>query len=187
VAKRYKADDVFPLPKLKMAQEGTLVAGIGRPAPVIRYQESPRTNAIIAAELEVRRIMRNPLELAPNGHLFPVELRWSKVEQVQGYVDIVLSWPWDHWRTGPAWPVKVEWDDWPNPHYESGIIHLPKAAPWTLRELIVLHELAHHFTQGQLHELAWVRAFLDLTSTCMDPIVGQLLRTHFNQQGIATG
>lgn len=189
MTKRYKAADVFPLPRFKTEREqGGLVAGVGRPAPLVRYQENTRESGIYAAELEVRRIMRNPTKLAPNGHLglYPVELLWTTAEQVQGYLDIVLSWPWDRWRTGPAWPMKAEWDDWPTPHYRSGIIYLPKVAPWCLRELVVLHEVAHHFTQGQVHGPAWVQAFLDLLGTCMAPTVAQLMRDHLNQNGIPT-
>lgn len=188
MTKQFKADDVFPLKQFRMGPQHPRV-GVGRVAPLVRYQQSVRQTGIYTAELEVRRIMRNPRELAPNGHLglYPVELCWTTVEQVQGYLEIVLSWPWDRWRTGKAWPCIAHWDDWPTPHYRSGVICLPKSAPWNLRELVVLHELAHHFTQGQQHGPAWVQAFVDLVSTCIDPIVGQLLRTHFNQQGIATG
>lgn len=113
----------------------------------------------------------------------PPEAKFGSVESVQRYVDDVVA------RVGGR-PVTVR----PRrgvtaAHYESidgrAAIAVPERATWALRELVVLHELAHHLSQADPpHGPVFVATYCELCETIMGPEVGLVLRMVYGKEGV---
>ena len=119
----------------------------------------------------------------------PPEARFGSVEAVQRYVDEVLALP----------SVQRRWPD-PGPltvrarraataaHYESaGVIAVPATTQWALRELVVLHEVAHHLDgggAGPAHGPVFVATFCELATLVMGPEAGHVLRVVYAKEGV---
>ncbi|MGV9799955.1 TIGR04338 family metallohydrolase [Mycobacterium sp. NPDC003449] len=114
----------------------------------------------------------------------PPEARFGSVDAVQRYVDEVLA------RVGGA-PVTVRARRGAAAaHYElidgAAVIAVPERdTTWALRELVILHELAHHLcTESPPHGPAFVAAYCDLCATIMGPEVGLVLRMVYGKEGV---
>lgn len=122
----------------------------------------------------------------------PPEARFGSVAAVQRYVDDVLALP----------GVREQWPD-PAPlrvrarraataaHYESGdgtgVIALPDrdTADWAMRELVVLHEIAHHLCdQPPPHGPGFVATVCALAELVMGPELGYVLRVVYAKEGV---
>ncbi|WP_066900905.1 TIGR04338 family metallohydrolase [Mycolicibacterium houstonense] len=113
----------------------------------------------------------------------PPEAKFGSVESVQRYVDDVVA------RVG-AGPVAVR----PRrgvtaAHYElvdgRAVIAVPERHSWALRELVVLHELAHHVSGADPpHGPDFVATFCELCATVMGPEVGLVLRMVYAKEGV---
>jgi putative metallohydrolase (TIGR04338 family) len=122
----------------------------------------------------------------------PPEGRFGSVASVQRYVDDVLALP----------AVRQHWPEVSPPrvrarraataaHYENrdgaGVIAVPArdTADWALRELVVLHELAHHLCQAQPpHGTEFVATICTLTELVMGPELGHVLRVVYAKEGV---
>lgn len=116
----------------------------------------------------------------------PPEAKFSSVAAVQGYVDRVLSLVGDRW---PAPAVRVRARRGATAaHYESitATIAVPeRQTRWALRELVVLHEIAHHLSpQPPAHGRAFTAAFCELAATVMGPEAGHVLRVVYAKEGV---
>ena len=119
----------------------------------------------------------------------PPESRFASVDAVQSYADRVL---------GPG-AVRVRARAGAGgAHYESGpagpVIAVPagRDGAWALRELVVLHELAHHAVastgaDGAAHGPSFTAAFVDLAARVMGPEAGLALRIVYTESGVAVG
>ncbi len=123
----------------------------------------------------------------------PPEARFGSVESVQRYVDEVLSLP----AVARNWPA-------PGPirirprrsataaHYENtdgcAVIAVPDrtGADWAMRELVVLHEVAHHLCggPGPAHGPEFTATFCALAATVMGPEAGHVLRVVYAKEGV---
>jgi putative metallohydrolase (TIGR04338 family) len=120
----------------------------------------------------------------------PPEGRFGSVDAVQRYVDDVL----DHAAVRARWPqlspvtvrgrrgetaAHYEWA----PH--SATIAVPdRQTTWALRELVVLHELAHHLSQSDPpHGPDFVATFCELAAAVMGAEVGYVLRVVYAKEG----
>jgi putative metallohydrolase (TIGR04338 family) len=122
----------------------------------------------------------------------PPEGRFASVASVQRYVDDVLALP----------GVRQRWPDVSRArvrarraataaHYENrdgaGVIAVPDrdTADWAMRELVVLHEVAHHLC-GQLppHGPEFVATICTLAELVMGPEVGHVLRVVYAKEGV---
>lgn len=121
----------------------------------------------------------------------PPEGRFASVEAAQHYVDDVLALPAVRQR-------------WPDPeavhvrprrgvsaaHYEYAGGDATIAVPdhrtgWALRELVLLHELAHHLERcDPPHGPPFVAAFCELASAVMGPELGYVLRAVYAREGV---
>ncbi|MBM9468485.1 TIGR04338 family metallohydrolase [Nakamurella leprariae] len=141
------------------------------------------------------------VQVAGSTVTLPVERRFASVESVQAYLAAVTALPWIRAR----WPRAVE----PvtvraragagRAHYEraGAVLAVPvgrdaDGRPWALRELVVLHELAHHLAaDDQLrlapHGPAFVGRFLDLVDGVIGPEAAFLLRVTLLQLGAQVG
>ena len=119
----------------------------------------------------------------------PPEARFGSVESVQRYVDEVLSLP----AVAQRWPgtggIRVR----PRrsataAHYENAVIAVPdrSRADWAMRELVVLHEVAHHLCDGPgpAHGPRFTETFCALAAAVMGPEAGHVLRVVYAKEGV---
>jgi putative metallohydrolase (TIGR04338 family) len=122
----------------------------------------------------------------------PPEARFGSVASVQRYVDDVLALP----------AVRQQWPEVSPPrvrarraataaHYENhdgaGVIAVPDrdTADWAMRELVVLHEVAHHLCRAQpAHGAEFVATMCTLTALVMGPELGHVLRVVYAKEGV---
>ncbi|KUI25982.1 TIGR04338 family metallohydrolase [Mycobacterium sp. GA-2829] len=123
----------------------------------------------------------------------PPEGRFASVPSVQAYVDGVLAHPGVAARWPGTGPVAVRARKGVTAaHYESGdrpVIAVPERhTTWALRELVVLHELAHHLSHAEpAHGPAFVAAFCELAEAVMGPEVAHVLRVVYAKEGVRLG
>jgi putative metallohydrolase (TIGR04338 family) len=115
----------------------------------------------------------------------PPEGRFASAAAVQRYVDEVLA------HVGADRPVTVR----PRrgiaaAHYESTDAGPTIAVPdrrgtWALRELVVLHEVAHHLCDAEPpHGPQFVATFCELAEAVMGPEVAHVLRVVYAKEGV---
>ncbi|OBG86219.1 hypothetical protein A5699_22155 [Mycobacterium sp. E802] len=113
----------------------------------------------------------------------PPEAKFGSVESVQRYVDDVVA------RVG-AQPLTVRRRRGATAaHYElidgKAAIAVPEHDTWALRELVILHELAHHLsTDGPAHGADFVATYCELCESVMGPEVGLVLRMVYAKEGV---
>ena len=122
----------------------------------------------------------------------PPEGRFGSVASVQRYVDDVLALPAvrQEWPGASALTVRARRAA-TAAHYENrdgaGVIAVPDrdTADWALRELVVLHEVAHHLCQAQPpHGPEFVATFCALAERVMGPELGHVLRVVYAKEGV---
>ncbi|MGI5222354.1 TIGR04338 family metallohydrolase [Nocardia sp. CA-290969] len=133
----------------------------------------------------------------------PVERKFASVESVQDYCDRVLrlNWVAAKWERA-ALPVKVRARAGTvAAHYESGrdVLAVPVhgrsvtrgGAPWALRELVLLHEIAHHLEPRPdavaAHGPEFCGRYADLVEGVLGPEAGFLLRVTLHDSGLRLG
>ncbi|SNT16512.1 putative metallohydrolase, TIGR04338 family [Rhodococcoides kyotonense] len=126
----------------------------------------------------------------------PIERKFASIESVQAYVDAVLqlNWVWEHWpHAGRVVHVR-ERSGTGASHYErdTQTIAVPlhrRNEAWALRELVVLHELAHHFepldTELPPHGGEFVDRFVTLVEEVVGHEAGFVLRATMLQAGVS--
>nr|WP_280275418.1 TIGR04338 family metallohydrolase [Nocardia wallacei] len=128
----------------------------------------------------------------------PIERRFASVESVQTYVDRVLSLNW----------VRAQWERSQRPltvraragasaaHYEveTAVLAVPlhtRGAAWALRELVILHEVAHHLEPGgaepAAHGPEFCSRYVELVDGVIGPEAALLLRTTMLGCGVRLG
>ena len=123
----------------------------------------------------------------------PPEGRFGSIESVQRYVDDVLALPAVTSRWTSPGPLTVR----PRraaaaAHYENrggtAVVAVPDhdTADWAMRELVVLHEVAHHLddSAGASHGPGFVATFCELAALVMGPEVGHVLRVVYAKEGV---
>ncbi|KUH85755.1 MULTISPECIES: TIGR04338 family metallohydrolase [unclassified Mycobacterium] len=121
----------------------------------------------------------------------PPEARFASVESVQRYVDDVLTLAAVRRRWPHAAPLAVRARRGAAAaHYEGGedgaVIAVPEVGTrWALRELVVLHEVAHHLcTVPPPHGPEFAATFCDLADAVMGPEVAHVLRVVYAKEGV---
>lgn len=126
----------------------------------------------------------------------PPEARFASVDSVADHVARVLARPTIRDRFPRAGePVTVRVRRGPvSAHYEAGppaVIAVPEDADgrWALRELVVLHELAHHLDDsgGAAHGPGFAATLIDLVTDVVGPEAGWIYRTLFTESGVPVG
>lgn len=121
----------------------------------------------------------------------PPEGRFATVESVRRYVNDVLAMP----AVRESWPGVGVLAVRPRrgvtaAHYEragdDACIAVPEGrTTWALRELVVLHEIAHHLCSAEPpHGPEFVAAFCELAGTVMGPEVAHVLRVVYAKGGV---
>ncbi len=122
----------------------------------------------------------------------PPEARFGSLPAVQRYVDEVLALPSvrRHWSKVAPLTVRARRAA-TAAHYESrdgtGVIAVPDltTADWAMRELVVLHEVAHHLCDASPpHGSQYVATLCTLAELVMGPELGHVLRVVYAKEGV---
>lgn len=122
----------------------------------------------------------------------PPEARFGSVAAVQRYVDDVLELPGvrRQWPAVPPLRVRARRAA-TAAHYENyqgaGVIAVPDraTADWAMRELVVLHEIAHHLCDTPPpHGPQFVATLCRLAGLVMGPELGYVLRVVYAKEGV---
>lgn len=163
---------------------------------------------VYEAEALVRRLIDRSadyptIEVAGSHLTLPVERKFGSVASVQAYVDAVLADPAvaRRWPDRARLPVRVRARRGAGEaHYEfvTAVIAVPttmsdaSGTAWAMRELVVLHELAHHL-QGApsqttaAHGPGYRAVLLELVDLMIGPELRLLLLVSYADQGIGPG
>ncbi len=153
---------------------------------------------VYAAEQFVRTLFDRATERGnPSVEFFgarltlPPEARFGSVESVQRYVDKVLALPAVRSRWSAAAPLTIRARRGATAaHYECDGAVATIAVPerhttWALRELVVLHEVAHHLSRAEPpHGPEFVATFTALADAVMGAEVGHVLRVVYAREGV---
>ncbi|WP_236995105.1 TIGR04338 family metallohydrolase [Gordonia phthalatica] len=123
----------------------------------------------------------------------PAEARFGTVDDVAAYVERVLALgPVGERFERAALPVVVRARRGHRAaHYERGgtTIAVPDSAEgrWALRELVVVHELAHHLDEiaDPAHGPSFVATLIDLVDLVMGPETALVYRVIFGDSGLS--
>ena len=156
---------------------------------------------VYEAEHLVQRIFDRsaeyPVVQVAGSHLtLPVERRFGSIDAVQQYVDQVLRLRWvrNTWRRASTSVTVRERAGGAQAHYlrPGAIMAVPghrANSTWALRELVILHEIAHHLADSV--EIAHGAAFVDRLLTLVDGVIGPeaalLLRVNMVDVGVRVG
>jgi putative metallohydrolase (TIGR04338 family) len=147
---------------------------------------------VYAAEEFVRTLFdraaehgNNVVEFFGTQLTLPPEGRFATVTAVQRYVDEVLA------HLGVDRPLTVRARRGVTAaHYErsddGAIIAVPDhRSTWALRELVVLHEIAHHLSDAEPpHGPEFVATLCELADAVMGPEVAHVLRVVYAKEGV---
>jgi putative metallohydrolase (TIGR04338 family) len=122
----------------------------------------------------------------------PPEARFGSVASVQRYVDEVLALPGVRREWPEVAPLRVRARRAATAaHYENrdgtGVIAVPdrRDADWAMRELVVLHEIAHHLCDvAPPHGSQYVTTLCTLAELVMGPEAGHVLRVVYAKEGV---
>jgi putative metallohydrolase (TIGR04338 family) len=121
----------------------------------------------------------------------PPEGRFASAPAVQRYVDDVLAHPTVRARWPAAGVLTVRARRGVTAaHYERSDEGATVAVPdrqsrWALRELVVLHEIAHHLSDAEPpHGSEFVATFCELAEAVMGPEVAHVLRVVYAKEGV---
>ncbi|CAN5414823.1 TIGR04338 family metallohydrolase [soil metagenome] len=122
----------------------------------------------------------------------PPEGRFGSMDAVARYVDEVLALPAVAQRWPSAGALRVRSRRGATAaHYENidgtAVIAVPDKRPadWAMRELVVLHEVAHHLHPLEpAHGPGFVGTFCELAELVMGPEVGHVLRVVYAKEGV---
>jgi len=131
------------------------------------------------------------LEFFGTNITLPPEARFASVESVRRYVDDVLGHPAVAQRWPAAGPLTVRSRrGCTAAHYERGVDGATIAVPdrhttWALRELVVLHEIAHHLCRSEPpHGPEFTSTLCDLAESVMGSEVAHVLRVVYMREGV---
>lgn len=154
---------------------------------------------VYAAEVFVRTLFdraagsgERSVEFFGTALTLPPEARFGSVAAVQRYVDDVLGLASvrDRWPDAGALGVRGRRGA-TAAHYENldgaGVIAVPdqRGGDWALRELVVLHEIAHHLCDARPpHGPEFVATLCALAEIVMGAEVGYVLRVVYAKEGV---
>ena len=159
----------------------------------------PQQQRVYDAEQALRAVLDSGIDNFDfYGQVLPVEQtekHFGSIEAVQAYVDAVLALNWvrelSHHATTP---VKVrERKGRTKAHYTpwSATIAVPDHLDgarfsWAMRELVVLHELAHHLTRwdDEAHGAEFTGTFLYLVKHLIGDTSHLVLMAALNESGV---
>lgn len=163
-------------------------------------RDHQRARLYRAEDLVARMLDRSAefpvVQVAGSSITLPIERKFGDIASAQRYVNAVLELPWvrQEWPLATT-PVTVRERQGPaRAHYErtGHTIALPLhrgTTAWALRELVVLHEIAHHFGEPieEPHGPEFAARLLRLVDGIIGAEVAFLLRVSLLDVGVAIG
>ena len=151
------------------------------------FQRSKVYNAEFTFRDLLKRAADSPqIEMAGSTFVLPPEALFSSPETVQAYVDRVLVHPAVVERWGRSKISVRKRKGTTKAHYQrrDQTIAVPDSQ-WALREVVVLHEIAHHFSAfGPSHGPQFVDTLLGLVGAIMGPQAQLVLRILYSEEGV---
>nr|WP_308191995.1 TIGR04338 family metallohydrolase [Gordonia liuliyuniae] len=154
-------------------------------------------SVVYAAEQLVRAMVERAgtsrtVQIAGAELTLPPEARFSSVDAVRRYVDDVLALPSVCESFPQAQrPVTVRRRRGSTAaHYErdGGVIAVPESVDgsWAMRELVVLHEIAHHLDPvgAPAHGRGFVDTLIELVGLVLGPETALVYRVVFGDSGL---
>lgn len=120
--------------------------------------------------------------------VIPRERRFSSVGDIQDYVDELRSgrWVWATWPDASSVPVRViekaSRGGTAGATMTDGVLSIHPTRKW-MREITVLHELAHHYSEDGGHGDRFREAYLTLVDEVMSPQLAYLMRIGYRTEG----
>ncbi len=163
-------------------------------------RDSQRSKVYDAQHLVMRVFDRSAdfptMDVAGSRLTVPVERKFGAVQSVQTYVDALLGLGW----VRQTWPratlpvtVRIRAGD-QAAHYErlSSTMAVPGhigGTAWAMRELVILHELAHHLdpTGEPAHGPGFAGILLELIGEIIGPEAALLMRVTMGDVGVEVG
>lgn len=140
----------------------------------------------LVAQMIDRRLDFPVVEAFGSRVVIPDDRKFGDIASVQRYADAVLSLGWVD-NTTPvtirarAGSTKAEYE------FETATIAVPphaRGGRWAMRELVILHELAHHLVGKPDHGPAYVAQFLELVDGVIGTEAAFLLRASLLDAGV---
>lgn len=176
--------------------------GLSQPrGRVVGVRDSQRQR-LYDAEQQVRRQLdlaaagARTVTVAASTLVLPLEVRFGSLEAAQRYTDDVVSGEgfkaaFPRASASPLWLRARKGGR--SAHYDAPgtiALHEPEfGAAWSLREMVVLHEIAHHAAHHDLvdtpaHGPAYAGAFVRIVTDVLGPETGLLLTTALDEHGV---
>jgi putative metallohydrolase (TIGR04338 family) len=164
-------------------------------------RDTGRADVYAAEEIMQKMIDRanqhglTTLTIAGSTIAVPMERKFGDLGSVQTYVDQVMARVReDYPRVPKKVTVRARKGDG-KAHYErlGSVIAIPPhqswARSWAMRELVVLHEIAHHLSRdaAQSHGPQFLAAYLDLLERFVGPEAALMLRVVAHEGGVKVG
>lgn len=160
------------------------------------YQRS----LVYEAEFELRSVLEFGGTIEHFGSTFnvPAEKKFGDIDSVQRYVDEVVTLSAVKALPRADIPVTVRSRRGiKKAHYEcrerviaipDHVLADPGGSSWAMREVVVLHELAHHLDPDQgFHGPSFTATFLHLIEHVIDPVAAHMLRVALYERGVSIG
>ncbi len=149
-----------------------------------------RRSAVYAAESVVVDMVDRSADVAFHGTMLTPEpdRKFGQVADIERYLQWVRGHPWGA-SDVPLPAVRTRRGDAKATWQAPGTIAVPDAA-WARRELVVLHEYAHHIVwhrSGAVdtnHGPQFCRMFAELVRAAVGPATGLLLTDAFYRSGL---
>lgn len=141
--------------------------------------------AVYRAENAVRLLLDSPGETVTINGLpvvVPDERKFGRIEDVQRYVDAVLK----HIDCDRPITVRSRRGT-QKAHYEfaTQVIAIPEDDRWAMREIVLLHEIAHHLTPtAAAHGPEFRHTFCNLLEQVLAPEARFMLQLAFWSEGL---
>ncbi len=138
---------------------------------------------VYAAEDTLMFLLDNggPVTFLGSSLTMPVERRFGDVDAVRRYLGEVRARPWGHPQV-PEPVVRLR-KGHRRAHWQDGVIALPDGIGdkgWAMREVVVLHEYAHHVTwfghRVTGHGSAFQNVYLELLEHAIGPEAAFVVR-----------
>lgn len=138
------------------------------------------------AEIAVRRYLDAGVRTARlhgSALTLPIETRFGRVEEAQAYVDRAAKTV----GASSVPTVRVNTQLSKRAYYRCGEIVVPDPVrvAWAMREIVLLHELAHHLSRAsESHGPEFCGRFIALVREMMAPELGLLLEDSMRTEGV---
>ncbi len=151
----------------------------------------------VRRQLEFAAAGARTVTVGTSSIVLPLEVRFGSLDGAQRYVDSVRSTTtfasWFPRAAAASLRLRARRGN-QSAHYEAPgtiALHEPRSGTaWSLRELVVLHEVAHHAAHHDLpleapHGPRYAGAFLRVVTDALGPETGLLLTTAFAEHGVS--